>query len=67
VGLSRAIVSAAIRDSFAMLAPRVQFRNPVMFGVYVASIFATLIGFAAAFGAADGARRSFLRLRRGCG
>jgi K+-transporting ATPase ATPase B chain len=58
VGLSRAIVSAAIRDSFAMLAPRVQFRNPVMFGVYVASIFATLIGFAAAFGAADGARRA---------
>lgn len=37
MGLSRAIVSAAIRDSFAMLAPRVQFRNPVMLGVYVGS------------------------------
>jgi K+-transporting ATPase ATPase B chain len=58
VGLSHAIVFAAIRDSFAMLAPRVQFRNPVMLGVYVGSIFATLIGFATAFGATGGARRA---------
>src|ERR1019366_2118467 len=56
--LSRAIVSAAMRDSLAKLAPRVQFRNPVTLGVYVGSIFTTIIGLATAFVATDGGRRA---------
>jgi K+-transporting ATPase ATPase B chain len=48
--LTRPIVSAAIRESFAKLNPRVQFRNPVMFVVFVGSIFTTIIGVAAAVG-----------------
>ena len=60
--LSRANLAAALRDSLAKLAPRVQFRNPVTLGVYVASIFATIIGFAIAFGATDGARRAAFML-----
>jgi potassium-transporting ATPase ATP-binding subunit len=44
-------VFLAIRDSFAKLDPRVQFRNPVMFVVYLASIFLTILGIAGAFGA----------------
>jgi K+-transporting ATPase ATPase B chain len=56
--LSRAIVFAAFWDSLAKLAPRVQFRNPVTLGVYVASIFTTIIGLATAFIATDGGRRA---------
>src|SRR2546422_7974910 len=48
--LTRPIVSAAIRDSFVKLNPRVQFRNPVMFVVFVGSIFTTIIGVADAAG-----------------
>jgi potassium-transporting ATPase ATP-binding subunit len=55
--LSRAIISAAMRNSLAKLAPRVQFRSPVTLGVYVGSVFATIIGVAMAFGATGGARR----------
>jgi potassium-transporting ATPase ATP-binding subunit len=58
--LSRAIVAAAFRDSLAKLAPRVQLRNSATLGVYVASIVAAVLGFAAAFGATDGARAAFL-------
>jgi potassium-transporting ATPase ATP-binding subunit len=56
--LSRPIVFAAIRDSLAKLAPRVQLRNPVTLGVYVGSIFTTIIGLAMAFGTTDGAGRA---------
>jgi K+-transporting ATPase ATPase B chain len=56
--LSRAIVTAAIRDSLSKLAPRVQGRNAVTLGVYVASIFTTIIGLATAFGATDGGQRA---------
>jgi K+-transporting ATPase ATPase B chain len=48
--LTRPIVSAAIRDSFAKLHPRVQVRNPVMFVVYLGSLYTTVIGIGAAFG-----------------
>jgi K+-transporting ATPase ATPase B chain len=48
--MTRPIVWAAIRGSFAKLHPWVQFRNPVMFVVYLGSIYTTLIGIAAAFG-----------------
>ncbi len=49
--LDRAIIVGALRGSFAKLDPRVQLRNPVMFVVYVGSIFTTGIGIAAATGA----------------
>ncbi|HUO66931.1 MAG TPA: potassium-transporting ATPase subunit KdpB, partial [Gammaproteobacteria bacterium] len=52
--LTRPIVSAAIRESFAKLHPRVQFRNPVMFVVFLGSIYTTLIGVAALFGLVSG-------------
>ena len=48
--LTRAIVLAAIRDSFAKLSPKVQFRNPVMFVVLVGSLFTTVLGMGAALG-----------------
>lgn len=54
--MTRAIVAAAFRDSLARLAPRVQLRNTATLGVYVGGIFATILGFVAAFGAVDGAR-----------
>jgi K+-transporting ATPase ATPase B chain len=53
--LTGPIVSAAIRDSFAKLHPRVQFRNPVMFVVYIGSIYTTVIGLAAAWGMIENA------------
>ena len=55
--MTRPIVMAAIRDSFRKLDPRVQFRNPVMFVVFVGSILTTVIGLAAAGGAMAGAGR----------
>ena len=39
----RAIVGAAIRDSFAKLDPRLQARNPVMFVVLVGAVLVTLL------------------------
>jgi K+-transporting ATPase ATPase B chain len=56
--LSRAILFAAIRDSLVRLAPRVQLRIPVTLGLYAGSIFATILGLAAAFGMAGGAGRA---------
>ena len=47
--------TAALRDSFTKLDPRVQFRNPVMFVVYVGSLLTTAIGIAALSGLAPGA------------
>jgi potassium-transporting ATPase ATP-binding subunit len=55
--LSRAIVLQGIRDSFAKLDPRVQVRNPVMFVVFVGSLFTTALGVAAALGMAPDAGR----------
>ncbi len=42
-----ALVRPAIRDAFTKLDPRVQWRNPVMFVVYVGSILTTVLGFQA--------------------
>ena len=39
-----ALVRPAIRDSFVKLDPRVQWRNPVMFVVYIGSILTTVLG-----------------------
>jgi K+-transporting ATPase ATPase B chain len=55
--VTRAIVTAAIAESFRKLDPRVQFRNPVMFVVFIGSILTMIIGIAAATGAAPDAGR----------
>jgi potassium-transporting ATPase ATP-binding subunit len=60
--LSRAILFAAIRDSLAKLSPGVQLRNPATFGVYVGSVFTTILGISMALGATDGTRRAAFRL-----
>ena len=52
--LTKPIVSAAIRASFAKLHPRVQVRNPVMLVVFVGSLYTTLIGLGAALGLVEG-------------
>jgi K+-transporting ATPase ATPase B chain len=39
-----ALVRPAIRDAFGKLDPRVQWRNPVMFVVYIGSILTTVLG-----------------------
>jgi len=56
-GLSRPILLQGIRDSFAKLDPRVQVRNPVMFVVFVGSLFTTALGIVAALGMAPNAGR----------
>jgi K+-transporting ATPase ATPase B chain len=38
------LIKPAIKASFAKLSPRVQWRNPVMFVVYIGSILTTLLG-----------------------
>ena len=48
--LTASLVTAAIRDSVAKLNPRVEFRNPVMFVVYIGGMFTTVIGIGAALG-----------------
>ncbi len=53
--LDRAILLGAVRGAFAKLDPRVQFRNPVMFVVFVGSVFTTAIGIAALAGKAPDA------------
>ncbi len=42
-----ALVKPAIVQSFAKLSPRLQWRNPVMFVVFIGSILTTLLGFQA--------------------
>ncbi|VWC47483.1 potassium-transporting ATPase subunit B [Burkholderia lata] len=48
-----ALVRPAIADSFRKLTPGTQFRNPVMFCVYVGSILTTILWIAALFGQAE--------------
>ncbi len=49
--LDPALLKPAIAASFAKLSPRVQWRNPVMFVVYIGSILTTLLGLQALQGA----------------
>ena len=42
-GFDRALVMRALRDAFVKLSPRLQFRNPVMFVVFVCSVLTTLL------------------------
>ena len=48
-----ALVKPAIADAFKKLAPQIQWRNPVMFVVYLGSILTTLLLVQALFGKAD--------------
>ena len=47
------LLKPAIADSFKKLAPQIQWRNPVMFVVYLGSILTTLLLVQALFGEAD--------------
>ena len=51
--LDPALLKPAIVASFAKLSPRVQWRNPVMFVVYIGSILTTLLGLQALQGNSD--------------
>ena len=42
-GFDRALVTRALIDAFRKLSPRLQFRNPVMFVVFVCSVLTTLL------------------------
>ncbi len=42
-GFNQELVLAAVADAFRKLSPRVQFRNPVMFVVFVCSVLTTLL------------------------
>jgi len=42
-GFDRRLILAAMADSFRKLSPRLQFRNPVMFVVFVCSVLTTLL------------------------
>ena len=48
--LSRGLLKAALIDSFRRLTPRYQWRNPVMFVVYIGSILTTILWFQALAG-----------------
>src|ERR1700739_2175835 len=51
--LDRALVKAAVAQAFAKLDPRVQWRNPAMFVVYVGSVVTTLLWIQALRGQAE--------------
>ena len=51
--LDPALLKPAIMASFAKLSPRVQWRNPVMFVVYIGSLLTTLLGLQALQGKGD--------------
>ncbi|HEY9132509.1 MAG TPA: potassium-transporting ATPase subunit KdpB [Dyella sp.] len=42
-GFNRELILKAVADSFRKLSPRLQFRNPVMFVVFVCSVLTTLL------------------------
>ena len=51
--LDPALLKPAVAAAFAKLSPRVQWRNPVMFVVYIGSILTTLLGLQALQGAGE--------------
>ncbi len=51
--LDAALLKPAIASAFKKLSPRVQWRNPVMFVVYIGSILTTLLGLQALQGAGE--------------
>jgi K+-transporting ATPase ATPase B chain len=52
-GFDRALVTRALVDAFRKLSPRMQFRNPVMFVVFVCSVATTLLWVQALAGHAE--------------
>lgn len=52
--MDKNIVLCAIKDSFKKLSPITQFKNPVMFLVYVSSILTSCLFIASLFGISDG-------------
>jgi K+-transporting ATPase ATPase B chain len=52
-GFDRALVTRALVDAFRKLSPRLQFRNPVMFVVFVCSVATTLLWVQALTGHAE--------------
>ncbi|KVT82742.1 potassium-transporting ATPase subunit B [Burkholderia ubonensis] len=59
-----ALVRPAIVDAFKKLTPRTQFRNPVMFCVYVGSILTTILWIAALVGQAEAPAGFILAIAR---
>ncbi|HEY3597045.1 MAG TPA: potassium-transporting ATPase subunit KdpB [Paraburkholderia sp.] len=57
-----AIMKPAIADAFRKLGPRTQFRNPVMFCVYLGSILTTVLWVAALLGRAEAPARFILAI-----
>src|SRR6202163_1364460 len=49
----RSLLGPAVADSFTKLDPRVQWRNPVMFVVYIGSLLTTLLWLQALLGAGE--------------
>jgi potassium-transporting ATPase ATP-binding subunit len=49
-GFDRALVTRALGDAFIKLSPRMQFRNPVMFVVFVCSVLTSLLWLQALLG-----------------
>ncbi len=60
--LDPALLKPAIVASFAKLSPRVQWRNPVMFVVYIGSILTTLLGLQALQGQGPTSPRSIFSI-----
>ena len=56
--LDPALVKPAIASAFGKLDPRVQWRNPVMFVVYIGSIITTILWGQALVGQGDGGSRN---------
>ena len=61
--LTRPIVIQGIKGSLAKLDPRVQVRNPVMFVVYIGSIFTSALGVAALIALPAGASARHVGMR----
>jgi potassium-transporting ATPase ATP-binding subunit len=59
---SRMMILAAFLDSLTKLDPRVQFRNSATFGLYVGTIFSTVVGLVMAFSATGVAPRTAFML-----
>lgn len=62
-----ALVRTALIDAVKKLDPRVQWRNPVMFVVYIGSILTTAIWLAILTGQTDGAAAFTGSVSCGCG
>lgn len=52
--MNKDIIIHAIKDSFIKLSPRTQFKNPVMFLVYISSVLTTCLFVVSLFGISDG-------------